>query len=40
MPWCIDEEVFLSEKNPLYDPIRYQLVNLTPENYAAMLSHA
>ncbi len=37
---CIDEEVFVSEKSPLYDPIRYQMVNLTPTNYAAMLSHA
>ncbi len=30
MLFCIDEEVFFSEKIPLYDPIRYQLVNLTP----------
>ncbi len=37
---CIDEEVFFSEKSPLNDPIRHQLVNLTPANYAAMLSHA
>ncbi len=37
---CIDEEVFFSEKRPLNDPIRHQLVNLTPANYAAMLSYA
>ncbi len=37
---CIDEEVFFSEKSPLNDPIRHQLVNLTKANYAAMLSHA
>ncbi len=34
--YCIDEEVFLSRNSPLYDPIRYQLVNPTPANYAAM----
>ncbi len=37
---CIDEEVFFSEKNPLNEAIRHQLVNLTQANYAAMLSHA
>ncbi len=37
---CIDDEVFFSEKSPLYDPIGCQLVNLTPANYAAMLLHA
>ncbi len=36
---CIDEMVLFSEKSPLHDPIRYQLVYLTPANYAAMLSH-
>ncbi len=35
---CTDEEVFFSEKSPLSDLIRHQLVNLTPANYAAMLS--
>ncbi len=36
----IDEEIFFSERSPLNDPIRHQLVNFTPANYAAMLSHA
>ncbi len=36
---CIDEEAIFSEKSPLNDPIRHQMVNLTPANYAAMLSH-
>ncbi len=40
MLYCIDKEVFFSEKSPLNDPIRHQLVNLTKANYAAMLSHA